>query len=508
MDSKLQTEKVVIKKEKLSLSVEQIVENDISLPDYCGDIVKILNCVSHTDIFSAAVTGDKVMLDGSVVSRVLYVDGEGKADIFECAYPFSRSVDIKDGEEGDTVLVSPASEQINCRAVNRRRADIRGSVTLKITVTGTGECGFITDAPADFCHCLKTTAEGSFLLGSISKSFALSSSEQLPDGVKQAKVYFSQSQTAVNEIKTIKNKLMIKGSVSSDIVLLADDGAFTPRRVNIPVNQILDMEGIDENTRCCVRLSVMSEEIRITPDTPQSPPSLEVSVTVSAVTDAYKTSAVTVIEEAYSPSSELLVSKNTLKCVSNIQRVNDTFTVSSQLDFSSCKARAAADANVKKLRFSVVREASRLVCKGNINLGLVLLTADNEKLYFERVIDFEYEKQTAGDGDECEFTPDISVNAVSCSIDAGSRAAVTAELRIDGFAYFVNSLSAVTYMEKGKELQRDTGGGCVTVYFASSGERLWDIAKNHGTSVEKIKEANEISDDTLVNDCMLVFELE
>lgn len=508
MENKLQTEKVMLKKEKLSVNLEQIVENDISLPDYFGDIVKILGCETQTDIFSANITGDKAMIDGRVTARVLYIDGSGKAEIFESAYPFSRSVDVKDAADTDIVTVISAAEQITCRAVNQRRADIRGSVTLKVTVTGTVDCNIITDAAEDFCHTLKSHAQGHFLLGCLSRAYTLTASEDLPEGIKQAKIYRAAAQSSVNEVKTIKNKMMIKGSVTADVTLLDDEGHFRSQRITLPFNQICDMEGLDEDARCCVQLHVKSLDLRVTPDSPQSAPCIEASVIAAAEVEAYKEAAITVITEAYSPTCELICAQNTIRCVTDIRRINDNHAVTSNMDFSACKAKTIDDVSVRKIRFAVSRDGQNLVCKGNLHFGLVVITAEGEKLYFERIADFEYLKQLPQAESDFEFAPSITVNGVNCSVDGNSQAAVTAELHIDGFLYSVNSSDAVTYIEKGKETPRSGGDCVITVYYATAGEKLWDIAKSHGTSVKRITEANAVSEDTLKQDCMLVFELE
>ena len=55
MLTEFKTEKLMVKKERLTRNFEQLIENDLSLPDYCGDIIKILNCSSKTNIFSALI---------------------------------------------------------------------------------------------------------------------------------------------------------------------------------------------------------------------------------------------------------------------------------------------------------------------------------------------------------------------------------------------------------------------------------------------------------------------
>lgn len=508
MDAQMQTEKVLIKKEKLCVNIEQIVENDISLADYYGDIVKILGNAVETNIFSAAITGDKAIIDGSVSVRVLYVDSNGKSEIFEANCPFNRSVDVPEGADTDIISVTAVSDQITCRAVNQRRAEIRGSVALKVCVHSVTACEMITADENQPYHTLECKAEGNFLTGCMAKCYALSSTADVADGLKISKVYRTSVMPVVSEVRNIKNKLMVKGSAVADVVLLTEDGNFVTERVNVPVNQIADMDGIDEDSRCCVNLSVRSVDIRLAPDTPQSGRQLEVALIVNADIDAYRKASVNAVAEAYSPACELICSKNRIKCITNILRVNENHTVTSKMDFSSCRGQSIADAAVRKIRYTVNSQNNCIQLKGNIHFGIVVVTSDNERMFFERIADFEYTKQFGEDVSECDFSPVVCVNAVNCSVNSSSEATVSTEIHIDGFVNVLKNLDVITSVEKGKEKDRDNSDGVITVYFASKGERLWDIAKEQGSSVAFIKSTNDIDEDVLSSDRMLVFELE
>ena len=508
METKLKTEKVLLKKEKLSVNIEQIVENDMSLPDYYGDIVKILGCTAQTNVYSAAITGDKAVVDGNILIRTLYVNSSSKTEVFECAYPFNRSIDVKDASDTDVVSVATVSEQMTCRAVNQRRADIRGSVSLRVSVAGVNDCNIITDASEENCHTLKKCAEGSFLVGSISKSYTLSTSVDTEDAVKTAKLYRVSSLPVVNEVKTIKNKMMIKGGISVDAVFIDENGGFASQKINLPFNQITDMDGIDEESKCCVSLSVRSVDLRLTSDATQARSGIEISAIVSADIDAYKNGSVEIITEAYSPACELICTQNTIPCVSTIQHVSENYTVTSNMDFSSSKVQRIADASVRRVRCTVHGEGREIVCKGNLHFGLIAESEEGEKLYFERIADFEYKKQLGFDMGDFEFEPEINVSGINSTVSGNSETVITTELHIDGFIRTLENYEAVTFIEKGRETVRDASDAVITVYFASAGERLWDIAKQHGSSVELIQEMNDISDDTLAGDCMLIFPLE
>ena len=82
MSTEFKTQKVMVKKERLSRNFEQLVENDLSLPDYCGDIVKILSCNTDVNIYSSVISGDSAVVDGAVITRILYTDASAKTEIY------------------------------------------------------------------------------------------------------------------------------------------------------------------------------------------------------------------------------------------------------------------------------------------------------------------------------------------------------------------------------------------------------------------------------------------
>ena len=508
MENEFKTEKIILKKEKFMSNIEQLIENDLSLPDYYGDIVKILGTSAQTNIFSASITGDKAVIDGVVLVRVLYVDAAAKTEIYEISCPFNRNIDVKNAGDGDMVDVMCVSEQISCRAVNPRRADIRGSVTLKVCVSGAEENIVITETPKDFCHTLKCSANGSFLKSCSSKSFSLSESSEPDEKLRNAKIVRVSSLPVVNEIKTIKNKMMIRGNIAADVVLLSQSGNFFSERVDMHVSQIIDIDGIDEDSQCCVNMKVGSVDVRISPDTPSAPPHIEAAAVVCAVTDVMKKADITAISEAYSPHHELICQSGTIRCISSVQRINENHTVSAKHDFSSCKAVSVVDVAVKKIRHTIHTENKNIVFKGNILFSIIVMSEDGEKFCFERISDFEYKSQSNEEITDFEFSPVVSVNSLNFSIGSDGAVSVDTEIRIDGWLYVFREMNALSQIEKGEEVKRDTSDSVITVYFASSGERLWDIARSHNTSCELIKSLNSVNEDILDKDCMLVLEQE
>ena len=53
---------------------EQIVDVDITLPDYCPDIEKILKCTLVPKIYTKKISGGQLSIDGVSSVRIMYCD--------------------------------------------------------------------------------------------------------------------------------------------------------------------------------------------------------------------------------------------------------------------------------------------------------------------------------------------------------------------------------------------------------------------------------------------------
>lgn len=508
MDTEMTSEKILIKKEKLSVNIEQIIENDISLADYYGDIVKILGCSGTTNIFSCNLISDKAVIDGNIIIRITYIDANGKTEILENSVPFNRSIDIKNASDTDNITVQCIGEQINCRAINPRRAEIRGSVTLHICVSGTEERSYISHIPDGFCHTLKSTYEGYLLQATGVKNFSITAECEPDEKFEGAKISRLSFLPVINEIKTIKNKMMIKGNITTTLVCIDKNGNYLNEKIITPVNQISELEGIDENSLCCASLRIISTESRITPDTPQSSSYPEIQLTVCAETDVFSKNQITPVDEAYSCTHELSTDVTKIHFISDIQKLNENYPVSSKFEFSSHNIEKPEDVSVKRIKYKCHKENSELVITGNINYGIILTTKEKEKQYFERIADFELRKSLHDASSEIQPDINIHLNALTHSLDSNSALTITAELHTEGFVCSYNNINVITSLEKTNEIKKASRDAVVTVYFASKGERLWDIAKQHYTGIENIRQLNSINTDFIEKDCMLIFEQE
>ena len=125
---------VFIHQTLLEAELEQPVECDVLLPDYCEDIQKILKCTMDPVIIRQEAAEDRLELEGICLITVYYRSPEGQLCRGEYKVPFAKTADLRGRAEHPVVWAQGFCSYVNCRAVSSRRLDIRGAATLRVAV--------------------------------------------------------------------------------------------------------------------------------------------------------------------------------------------------------------------------------------------------------------------------------------------------------------------------------------------------------------------------------------
>ncbi|MBP3413953.1 MAG: LysM peptidoglycan-binding domain-containing protein, partial [Clostridia bacterium] len=98
----------------------------------------------------------------------------------------------------------------------------------------------------------------------------------------------------------------------------------------------------------------------------------------------------------------------------------------------------------------------------------------------------------------------VQVRSVSFSLSSG-RIDISTELEVNASVYEnidVACVSSITPDDT--KPKRADSTPAIVLYFADAGEDLWSIARDHNTSVEKIREENELDEDTITEPKLLL----
>ena len=106
MDAKILKHDIFTEECLFTDSKEISVDTDFTLPDYYGEIKKILKCKAIPRIASKGANGEEFIVDGAVEINFIYVDEDNKICSYTYLIPFNKNFPLKNDWSDANFLVS------------------------------------------------------------------------------------------------------------------------------------------------------------------------------------------------------------------------------------------------------------------------------------------------------------------------------------------------------------------------------------------------------------------
>lgn len=478
---------------------EQGIELDYVLPDYYPEIFKILKCSVSPRITSSAVTGNKLVLDGSAVIRVLYLAENSNAlNCVEQRYTWSKTVDIttkRDQLCGEPlVTVLPRTDYCNCRAVSSRRIDVRGAISFKITVTCPSK--FTMPPVSDEMQVLRR--EFPCCTQPIVADKQVSVREEIETGAAGIEYIVScDAVPHITDVRVIANKAVIKGNVTVSALY----GVHDPERsgcselekmtADIPVSQIADMPGLTDQHSCRPEFTVRSCEL--IPSQENGVISCELLLNCRCTAMLQTTAEIPC--DVYSNEHESSFTTAALRIPYEPRTVNGQLSLRSELSSDSGEIESVWDCRSEMYNVMCRPEGTDLLVTGQLCIQAVGRGPGGTPFFAEKTEAFEQTVPSGGKLHDASVTHRINVTDTGFSIRSDGTLDVTVQAELCAYVESCNQVTAVSgvtvYEDKPRERSDEFA---LRICYTSAGESCWDIAKRYGTTIEAVMSENDIDD--------------
>ncbi len=477
---------------------EQNVDADVTLPDYCPDILRVLKCTVEPNIISSKISGDRINIDGNALVRILYCDESGNICSYEQSYPYSKYAETG-GDKTGVLFCGACVQYANCRAVNKRRLEIHSMLHLSFNICEVSRKDFIDDITTPGVETKTIELSFSDIAACESKQFPINETVQIPDDLLPVQRLISaQAVPIIAESKVIQGKCLLKGEIIVNMVYCADDnfGECAVFQGSIPFNQVIEVSGLGENCVCCTVPEIKSAEFNVRNDSRNLPRFVDVSLVVSVNVKAYCEKTAQFITDAYSTSGALEENYDNISLYSSLESINDTFVCRNTFDFSALSPEKICavwfdDVKVKK-DFS----SGKINFSGTARANIILTDSDSKPVFCEREFEFEYSRTSAA-AENPALTQSVVITGCTFSPLSDSSSEIKAEFSISADIFSrknVKALSGADLLSSDSPCGRSPS---IIVYFCEGDENVWDIARNYSTTTELIKKENNLTSDTV-----------
>ena len=473
-------------------SLEQAIDVDFTLPDFCPDVSKIFKCHAVPRITSKSINGNTITIDGNVVITILYCDKDNTFCSYEHSHHFSKSAELTNDISGCNALARIKCEYLNCRAVTGRKIDIHGALGIFLKIFKRKCREIISDIDDDLIEVKRITTPVTTPMGYAEKYLLIE--EDIPVGNGQPSIQSiikTNSSLCVSETKIINDKAVIKGEMMVCILYCPENNA-TPQiiRTKLPYSQIVDMEGITDSCQCECKAEICSLDVKpkLTSNGEIRCFSLNAKLLLSC--EAYCSNEVPIVEDAFSRKFEAQIKRNSLPFERIAETAHENYNCkkSIELDFN---INSVIDLWCSLQNCHTKFEADKMIIQGTLLADMIICDENNVPLYIEKPIDFEYKypfKVLSGFA-HCE--PEIRVLSCGYTILSATGIELLVELGINASIYEKEDITFVSDLSINQDnIIKRCDGTAMVIYYTLENESIWDIARKHSASVEEIMKIN------------------
>lgn len=491
---------------------EQGIELDHVLPDYYPDVCKLVKCIITPTIVSESISGDRLSYELRADVRILYC-GED-SHILQCVTQtlhFSRTAELGTAEDV-TAEILPVTDYANCRAVSRRRLDVRGAVTIRIRTSAQKQQEAVTSLSGRAMQTRSVPVQ--YPAKQMHAVRHLFLSEELDLGASSPSVLHivrCEAHPTDESHQFVSGKLLVQGNLHIHLLYACEKdggGSLEPMSFSIPYSQLAELEGLEEQDFCDVHTMVAACDLKPVTDAGGEVRLLRCEAELRIACTAVRMASEMLVCDAYStehPTSCTTAALCTEESPEHIAECSPcTAALSCPDDVPECVHDAWCD--VRNLTAKMDSKEGGISISGTLCWNALI----REKGGMPRLL----EKETAffhlipiADADDGD-TVQIRAAAENCSytLSEQSEVQMKAEIRLSGMFCRSRIHEVVTDIAVQEEVAH-RHDYALKLYFGRAGEAIWDIAKRCRTSTAAIMEENDLTEEVLSRNGMLLIPI-
>ena len=489
---------------------EQIVDVDITLPDYCPDVEKILKCTLKPKIYTKRISSGQLTIDGVSCVHILYCDGiKHSIRAFEQSVPFTATFSLKSTPEHYITLAHTKCEYINCRALSNRKLVVHGAFSLyaKVLSKSTNDV-YSFDEECDL-QVKHREIEVSDLCALCDEQFSVTEEITLSSKPHVEAMLDYSVDSNIVEVKSIENKIMLNAELRLDVMYISDLEKCTVEHISyvFPFNRVFDCDGVGDDLSCFGTLDVLAHDLHLKNDSLSETSAFVLDVKLNFAQQGYMCKNMKVIEDAYSTCYSVAPEKEMMRTEKNLEVLHYTHFAKESISTDGVKISKVLNIYCENIFLTPVMSDGVLSLSGKAIICILLFSEDDAPVYLERTIELDLKPEISRTFDKAELFM-CSVNSLSFRLVDDYNIEIKAEVKADIVLCDMIVENIVTNIKVLSDDNIEKDDCALVLYFAEKGESVWDISKKYLTSETALVRENSLSDDVLSSPLMLLIPTE
>ena len=472
---------------------EITLESSIIVPDIKPDIVKPIDLSGNVCIYKKELVNGKVKIDGTIDSNIIYLVDSGDELIrgLNSNIDFSEFLEIESNVTEADIDASIVLKNMECDVLNGRKVNLKATIEISIRIYSNNGISILKDINGiSGIQKLNKIVQLNSMIGKNSTKAIAKENILLNSEEKVMEILKKEIRIINKDFKVSYNKIVAKSELSVKILYLTEDGRINFVEKLIPIMGFIDMENVSEENICEIKYCMKNILVKLN-STDENSIYIEAEVEISCY--SYETKDIELIQDVYTPFSTIQYKQKTIKAMVGLQNVNDSYQLREQIadsDISNSRIYNVSTTtninNIKIIGTKAIYEGEAIV---NILYESTEVTRI-DKREFKFPINYELNVLDGMTEENLDIMVDVEKYDISSQTDTIQ---INIDLNISTKMFKTIELNIIDEIEE-KELE-EREEYSIIIYFVKAGDTLWNIAKRYRSTVETIKQINNIEDE-------------
>lgn len=474
---------------------------DYSLPDYNGDVRKILFTEASVRPSGSFENGDNIGFSGIIVYNLIYFDSENRINSVSFTSDYDLSVKC-DSEKYVSSFIDTSVSNYSIRLLGPRKISAKATLSSRVAIEKcetprvSGSAFDSAKAPeAQVVSVDMATAKAS---ETVEREYAEELMRLEGMGVDDIEIIYTDAECVIDSITPDENGVALKGNMRITALIRCDGEAMQKTERTIRIDESIPFDGGIGAMRVAPRVSVSSVRCSVTAD--DTGCAVVANVIADLAAEAYDNECVTLVTDAYRCDC------NTENQYGEYNFYELSTVVNEKDEFSSAVERASFD--IENMREIICLGAPAKITGVETDNGLTRIHGEvhysgiasgvdekgNPNYYpFKHIEEFVKDVNINCQNDQrIKIIPSINCTDSSSVLDE-SKVYLTcrAQIKLVALQERCERVLVASEIVAGEEVEET--GAKITVYYPEDGESVFDIAKKFHTTVEKITADNPAS---------------
>ena len=458
---------------------------DAIVPDTFPDLMRIAAVFGNPQLKDDVPQSGRVFLSGSIRMTVFYVPecgGLRKLDIPVSFAHIEEAVVIQESWQG---FASCRVVSADARIVNSRKLSMTATLCISCQVFAPQSLSLTTgfDEADEALEVLPASHIVTLPVSVCRREFTLMDDVNLADFSRYSSIAVPRAELRLSDCRLMNEKAIIKGDAVLHLLAETTDGLLENTDCVLPFTQILEADGMKEDQQLCVRFSVRHLDAELRDDG-----LIGVGLGALVLLTAFETLTLQTIEDVYHLQHPVQTESRSIE-LPTCRLIPEMGCEASET--LSVGMKIAQIADVTAIPDRLMQESSPLALR--MMVCVVYLAEDGCYYSIQRAVQMPL--------DTPESAGIVQLQSLQCRASAAISGEDSLVLSLSGrcalLAQEPLAIRDLTALTIDTDVCSSAAPVSVILRYMEAGERLWDIAKSYRTTVDAIRQANQISGDSI-----------